>query len=532
MSKLNGNKHIKVEFEEEIQEMNFKKNATYEDIKEYVMQKQGFKVTNLYIAQVKRKYGLIERENYNISQKENQVIPKCTPEKERAIEEALEWFGMKNRWYMAREKEFKTVDEQIELLETRELKVNRYKKNKDLLLKANYFNLINGFEALLLEDNSFKKLYKRKHINDHKRLHSLDRTLAKDIFYQLTKVEVELKTKIAYYFSKKYCNSGINTTLNYLDPRNYNTNLNASYGPPYLVNNFYTIFKTNADGTIELNYKKTHPIFLKSLGIYIKVKSLLFTGTGSIDGNKLTLTGKFEGDLSGLKRNIYDGIMIFNDYSLIKNSSSIISNLSHLNNVRIEGLSSQNIDAKFEKLNYSDQCKISYPYISEYVNPPFWVIINTFSFNDVIKLFVGLDSSIQNEIVEDLGFDINNSGKEVLLNILQVARELRNHVAHNSLVTLFETSNKLNIHHLVLIKSGRTSGNSYRLKLFETLKVLSDLKSFSSKKIKAVFLVYILKNLFSFKSDINKKLYQRIGIDKSKNSKYNLLSILKAFRDL
>ena len=41
-----------------------------------------------------RKHGIIERENYNISKKENQRVPNCPEEKEKAIEDALEYFGM------------------------------------------------------------------------------------------------------------------------------------------------------------------------------------------------------------------------------------------------------------------------------------------------------------------------------------------------------------------------------------------------------------------------------------------------------
>ena len=40
--------------------------ATYEEIKRYVMENTGLKVSQLYIAQVKRKHGLIERINYNV----------------------------------------------------------------------------------------------------------------------------------------------------------------------------------------------------------------------------------------------------------------------------------------------------------------------------------------------------------------------------------------------------------------------------------------------------------------------------------
>ena len=68
--------------------------ATYEEIKDYVLDKHGLQVTNLYIAQVKRKCGIIERENYNKSQKEDAKQPQCPEDKEKAIMDALEHFGM------------------------------------------------------------------------------------------------------------------------------------------------------------------------------------------------------------------------------------------------------------------------------------------------------------------------------------------------------------------------------------------------------------------------------------------------------
>lgn len=39
--------------------------ATYDEIKKYVLDKFSFKVLQRYIAQVKRKYGVIERNNYD-----------------------------------------------------------------------------------------------------------------------------------------------------------------------------------------------------------------------------------------------------------------------------------------------------------------------------------------------------------------------------------------------------------------------------------------------------------------------------------
>ena len=68
--------------------------ATYEQIKDYVLEQSGLKVSSLYIAQVKQKHGIIERENYNKPKSEDARQPQCPPEKERAITEALKHFGM------------------------------------------------------------------------------------------------------------------------------------------------------------------------------------------------------------------------------------------------------------------------------------------------------------------------------------------------------------------------------------------------------------------------------------------------------
>ena len=68
--------------------------ATYEEIREYVKGHTGLNVSNLYIAQVKRKCGIKERQNYNKPKAENPKQLKCPPEKEKAIREALKYFKM------------------------------------------------------------------------------------------------------------------------------------------------------------------------------------------------------------------------------------------------------------------------------------------------------------------------------------------------------------------------------------------------------------------------------------------------------
>lgn len=95
LSKLNTKQHIEVEVKmDELDLTSAESKATYEEIKEYVLEHSGLKVSHLYIAQVKRKNGIIERANYNLPKNEDAKQPVCPPEKEKAIEEALKFFGM------------------------------------------------------------------------------------------------------------------------------------------------------------------------------------------------------------------------------------------------------------------------------------------------------------------------------------------------------------------------------------------------------------------------------------------------------
>ena len=73
---------------------NAEKNTTYQEIKDYVLEYSGLKVSSLYIAQVKQKCDTIERENYNKPKYEDTKQPQCPPNKEKAIKEALKHFGM------------------------------------------------------------------------------------------------------------------------------------------------------------------------------------------------------------------------------------------------------------------------------------------------------------------------------------------------------------------------------------------------------------------------------------------------------
>ena len=95
LTKLHVERHIEVNVSmDELDVTAAESKATYDQIRDYVWEHYQLKVSNLYIAQVKQKYGIIERENYHKAKNKNTKQPKCPKEKEDAIVEALKHFQM------------------------------------------------------------------------------------------------------------------------------------------------------------------------------------------------------------------------------------------------------------------------------------------------------------------------------------------------------------------------------------------------------------------------------------------------------
>lgn len=95
LSKLHTKQNIEVELEmNELDLTAAESKATYEEIKDYVLEHMRVKVSSLYIAQVKQKCGIIERANYSLPKSGDSRQPKCPQKKEAAIREALEHFRM------------------------------------------------------------------------------------------------------------------------------------------------------------------------------------------------------------------------------------------------------------------------------------------------------------------------------------------------------------------------------------------------------------------------------------------------------
>ena len=94
LSKL-ADTHIELEIDpEELDTITAKVSPTYPEIKAYVMEHHGMKVSSLAIAQAKRKCGLEVGECYNLPSGQGRPPTNLTPEKEAAIRDAFQYYGL------------------------------------------------------------------------------------------------------------------------------------------------------------------------------------------------------------------------------------------------------------------------------------------------------------------------------------------------------------------------------------------------------------------------------------------------------
>ena len=95
LSQQKADDHIEVDLDlDELDATSAETKATYNEIQQYVLKETGLMVSNLYIAQVKKKCGIEVGESFNKPKSENARQPKCPADKEKAIKDALKHFGM------------------------------------------------------------------------------------------------------------------------------------------------------------------------------------------------------------------------------------------------------------------------------------------------------------------------------------------------------------------------------------------------------------------------------------------------------
>ncbi|UKS54352.1 Abi family protein [Mycoplasma feriruminatoris] len=126
---------------------------------------------------------------------------------------------------MKKPKEFKTFEEQIEILKSRGLKITDKQRTIEILKQENYYNIVNGYKDLFLEKNSFNNEDKFVEDTSFEELYSLflfDRELRSVLLKYILLFERNFKTIVAYNFSKKYNKD--NRVDSYLYPENYRDN--------------------------------------------------------------------------------------------------------------------------------------------------------------------------------------------------------------------------------------------------------------------------------------------------------------------
>ena len=117
-------------------------------------------------------------------------------------------------------KEFKTLDEQIEILKNRGLVINDIDGTKRLLLRENYF-FINGYRHIFLKNRNGNEFIKGTTFEELYAVFQFDRNFRNILFKNLLIVENNLKSILSYCLSKKY---GIKEK-DYLKPSNFSQDI-------------------------------------------------------------------------------------------------------------------------------------------------------------------------------------------------------------------------------------------------------------------------------------------------------------------
>jgi abortive infection bacteriophage resistance protein len=254
-------------------------------------------------------------------------------------------------------KMFKGIEEQISLLKSRGLIITDESLAKKMLLERNYFDLINGFETLLLEDSKdVVKEYKDKYFEDFISLYDFDKKLSNAVMTIISDFEIRLKTSVAYHFCEKYCQT-VTDALKYLDITNYNYNsMDTNYLSRYFPQHELFTIDKNGHGFIDrvkYNYSYTSAYVHPPLWVTIKVFSL---------HELLTIVYNLDRDV--LKAVLNDFNLTLSDKEVFVNSVEVIkfirNSCAHFELVnRFRTRSSTRINSKLiQELKLSKQYKI------------------------------------------------------------------------------------------------------------------------------------------------------------------------------
>ena len=366
-------------------------------------------------------------------------------------------------------KSFETRSSLKQKLHNRNLSFND-KELDEILASHNYFNFFNGLETIFLE-SSQPKTYDNIKLNDFMILYKFDKEIRSILSTCLDSVEEKLKASISYHFSKRHCTT-LNDTMQYTNKINYMDPANNIPGTPT-----YCKYSNTYPFKNEQNYK-----------IY-----------QDFNGFKL-FKEKFFADT--IKKNDHLDTSFYQDNSYSA-PSGVIEYRDNRHNI------------------YMPKVAI-----------PFWVIIETLTFGELLYLLHYLQDDVMEDVLKDFGLPI--SKRTQFLNMIDILVCLRNKCAHTTLINRFRTDRKYKINALLISAfslNPKNNNPSCILKLYDTIKILSYFTDVSALKKPFKVLKYRIYTSLGVKKGkyIYNKILDRMGCGDSKqwrevlsNIKYSL----------
>lgn len=323
----------------------------------------------------------------------------------------------------------------------------------EYLKKYNYFNVINGFETLLLPEPKKKpKKYDTETFDDFVALFEFDKNFTSLVLSRLNELESQLKTSISHHFSNINC-SELNKTMEYTNKRNYmdpceldpTQSTYCRYHDQYPFKNFQ-----NKKICSEFeNFILFRPFFLSNL----------------IDRND------------------------FIDKSFYTDTNYTASNTV---------------------CRYRDQNRV----VDDHVAVPMWVAIETLTFGELIRILHYLKDDVLELVMNDVSLRL--SKRNQFLNMLDILVFLRNSCAHGSLINRFRTPSYIKLNSDIVTSFELTPKENGTpesvLKLFDTLKILGFFTDLSVLKKPLKKIIYRNNKEFKKKTyDLNERLLERMG---------------------
>ncbi|WP_214846304.1 Abi family protein [Exiguobacterium sp. S90] len=416
-------------------------------------------------------------------------------------------------------KDFKTIQERIEILKSRKLLFNNQESAEEILLAKNYFDIVNGFETLLLKDpkSKTKEYLPNSYFEYFNTLYTFDKKLSAKILTLIDSFENRLKSSISYRFCEEvFINNPDAPPDSYLDPLMYEYPFSV-----YHQIRMYPSATWTTEGVTKLNIyienKVTKEIInlsrkinrlpssieytsknKKMLNLISECENLLsktndvITDTNLMIGkivpddkkmtvkkitpfsfvnvkiNFLKVTTKTEEDIETIRKDIK--YFMKNIKEINSRIAKVCAHLAPNNNLIGDNLLNEDISPflnhNFFKTNhkinnvefdYIEYTKAKYEYLKTFDTPPFWVIIKTLDLGGLRKILPGLKVSVLEQVVDDMGLPVVE--KVLFLNSVKIIQDLRNSCAHFNLVNRFRTNRITDIDTNLITKLGLNTKN-------------------------------------------------------------------------